>query len=98
MPRPLFTGYLFVTIETHWHGAHYCPGVRRLVMNGERPARVPDQVIAELMAREVDGMIMLPEPPPRLRRGIAVKITAGPFRGHLGLVAGMRPRERRDVP
>ena len=85
VPRPLFTGYMFVLIEVQWHGAHYCPGINHLVMNGERPARVPDRVIEELRSRERNGVIELPEPPPRLRPGARVRVTGGPFRGHWGL-------------
>jgi transcriptional antiterminator RfaH len=34
-------------------------------------------------------------PPPRgLKAGDRVRVTQGPFAGHLGLYAGMRPRER----
>ena len=39
--RPLFPGYLFLAIELQWHAARTAPGVARLVMDGERPARVP---------------------------------------------------------
>ena len=91
---PLFPGYTFIFITLQWSAAHYAPGVVRLVMNGGQPARVPDQVIAELKGREVDGIVRLPEPPPRLRVGAHVRVTGGPFQGHLGLVAGMAPRER----
>ena len=97
VPCPLFRGYLFVLIEARWHEAHYCPGVSRLLMNGERPAPIPDQVIAELRAREIDGVVKLPEPPPRLCKGGKVRIATGPFRGHLGLIAGLSPRERVTV-
>ena len=90
----LFPGYIFVVIELQWSAARYCPGVIRLVMDGERPARVPDRVVEELRGRERNGVIELPEPPPRLRPGGRIRVTGGPFRGHLGLVAGMVARER----
>ena len=51
----LFPGYLFVCIQLQWHAARYCPGVVRLVMDGERPAKVPDQIIDELKGREKEG-------------------------------------------
>ena len=44
--------------------------------------------------REKNGVVALPEPPPRLRSGGRVRVTGGPFRGHIGLVAGMAARER----
>jgi len=37
-------------------------GVRRLVMDGEQPARVPDAVIAEIRSRERDGLVDLSKP------------------------------------
>ena len=92
--RPLFPGYLFITIELQWHAARTTPGVTRLVMDGIVPARVPDRVIEELRGRERNGVIELPGPPRRLRPGGRVRVTGGPFRGHVGLVAGMSPRER----
>ena len=49
----LFPGYLFVFIELQWHEVRRCPGVTRLVMDGDRPAQVPDRVIA---AYGPDGM------------------------------------------
>ena len=44
----LFPGYCFVLVVSAWWSARWSPGVRRLVMDGERPAVVPDQVIAEI--------------------------------------------------
>ena len=90
----LFPGYLFVVIETQWHAIRRTPYVVRLIMHGDQPARVPDQIIDELRGREKNGVIALPEPPPRLRAGARVKVVHGPFAGHLGLCAGMAPRER----
>ena len=94
MTPALFPGYLFVTIELQWSAARYCPGVTRLVMDGDRPAKVPDRIIAALKEREVDGFVKLPKPPPRLRQGGRVRVTGGPFRGHMGLVANVAPRDR----
>jgi len=52
---PLFPGYLFTRIELQWRGVRECPGVIKLVMSGEEPSRVPDEVIAEIRARERNG-------------------------------------------
>jgi transcriptional antiterminator RfaH len=92
----LFVSYVFVAIELQWHRARWAPGVVRLVMDGLQPARVPDQVITELRRRERKGAIELPKPR-GLQAGDQVKILRGPFGGHLGLYAGMKPRERIDV-
>ena len=90
----LFPGYVFVLVELQWYTIRRTPYVVRLIMNGDQPARVPDRIIDELRGRERNGVITLPEPPPRLRAGARVKVTHGPFAGHSGLVAGMSPRER----
>jgi transcriptional antiterminator RfaH len=61
-PAALFPGYAFVLIELQWHAARWSPGVLRLVLDGDRPAKVPDQVIAELKGRERGGLVELPTP------------------------------------
>ncbi|MBR0732413.1 hypothetical protein JQ595_27045 [Bradyrhizobium japonicum] len=90
----LFPGYLFVLIELQWTPARWAPGIAHLVMDGIAPARVPDALVASLKAREVSGLIELPPPPPRFRRGDHVLIKRGPFTGKVGLFAGMRPHDR----
>ena len=93
---PLFPGYAFVLIELQWHAARWTAGVIRLVMDGAVPARVPDAVIDDIRAREVRGLIELPQPP-RVRPGDAVRILRGPFEGKLAIYAGMKPRARVEV-
>jgi transcription antitermination factor NusG len=94
--RPLFPGYCFVLIIAQWWSARWSPGVIRIVLDGAVPARVPDQVIDAIRRREVRGVVELPKPP-GLQTGDRVKILHGPFGGHLGLYAGMKPHERIDV-
>jgi transcriptional antiterminator RfaH len=90
---PLFPRYAFVWIELQWHAARWCPGVIRLVLDGDKPAKVPDTVIDDLKRRERNGLIELP-PPPGLQRSDRVRIVRGAFAGQLALFDGMRPRER----
>jgi transcriptional antiterminator RfaH len=92
----LFPGYLFVLIELQWHRARWSPGVVRLIMDGAGPAVVPAAVIDGLKAREVGGLIELPKPP-RLKPGDRVRVLHGPLAGHVGLYAGMKPRQRVEV-
>jgi transcriptional antiterminator RfaH len=89
---PLFPGYVFVLIQLQWHAARWCPGVRRLVMDGLQPAKVPDAVIEEIRARERKGAIELPRRLPK--PGDRVRLLAGPFQGHLAIYAGMSGSER----
>ncbi len=89
----LFPGYCFVAIALQWHAVRWTPGVVRLVLDGARPARVPDKVIDDLRRRERNGLIELP-PPPGFRHGDRVRIRSGPFAGQLAIFEGMRPHER----
>jgi transcription antitermination factor NusG len=93
----LFVGYCFIVIELQWHAARWSPGVLGLIMDGVRPARVPDHVIAELRGREKDGCVELPTAGPQFKAGDAVRIKSGTFVGLNALVAGMRPRERVEL-
>ena len=93
---PLFPSYLFVRIVNGWWSARWCPHVIRLVAAGDGPAHVADAIVDELKGRERGGLIDLPKPP-GLRAGDRVRILSGPFAGHLGLYAGMKPRERVEV-
>jgi transcriptional antiterminator RfaH len=93
--RPLlFPAYGFITIENGWHTARWSIGVCALLMNGDRPAVVPDAIIAQIRAREGrDGLIQL-APAPRFQPGAPVRVVAGPMTGLAGLYAGQRPHER----
>jgi len=90
---PLFVGYCFLTIEAQWHAARWSVGVIGLIMDGIKPARVADSVIAEIRARERGGLIELPRRE-EFRMGEAVRVRGGPFSGQLGLYQGQRPHER----
>ena len=95
--RPLFPAYVFVLVVDHFWSAMRAPGVVRLIMDGARPARVPDGVVDDLRRREqTDGLIRLPKPPkPRgLQRGDRVLIREGPFADRVAVYAGMSGSQR----
>ena len=92
----MFPGYAFVLIALQWHAARWCPGVAGLIMAGDGPARVPDDMIAEIRAREVAGLVELPKPP-ALKRGDQVRVTHGVFGGHLALYVGQTAHQRVEV-
>jgi transcriptional antiterminator RfaH len=60
------------------------------------PLPSPTEVIADLKGRETGGLIDLPKPP-KFRPGDRLRVIHGPFAGHVGLYAGMKPRERVEV-
>jgi hypothetical protein len=63
------------------------------VLDGDRPARVPDKVITDLKGRERDGLLELP-PPSNFKHGDTVRITRGIFTRQLALFEGQRSHER----
>jgi transcription antitermination factor NusG len=65
----------------------------KLILAGERPAKVPMNVIDDLKARERNGYVVLPKVR-GLQRGDQVKILAGPFAAHLAIYDGMKGSER----
>src|SRR5215469_17929199 len=89
----LFPGYTFVLIVSRWWDARWSAGVRRLVMDGELPAKVPDDVIAEIRSRERNGLVELPKPR-GLAPGTRVRVLQGPLQEQIGLLAALRPHER----
>ena len=93
---PLFPAYAFIVIEQQWHSARWSIGVTALIMDGVAPARVPDQVIDEIRRREICGAVELPKAP-SMKIGERVRVLGGPFQGHFGLYAGMKPHERVEV-
>jgi transcriptional antiterminator RfaH len=93
---PLFPAYGFIMIAQQWHSARWSIGVTAIIMDGEAPAKVPDQVIDEIRRREVRGAVELPKLP-GMKAGDRVRVLGGPFQGQLGLYAGMRPHARVEV-
>jgi transcription antitermination factor NusG len=90
-PPPLFPGYLFLWVVYGWWNARWAAGVRRLVMDGLVPARVPDRVIAEIRSRERGGLIELPKL--RLEPGMRVKVLQGPLQDQIGLLGRLFPAQ-----
>jgi transcriptional antiterminator RfaH len=94
---PLFWGYCFFVVEDgQWYTARWAIGICGVIMDGTKPARVPDSVIAEIKGRERNGLVKLPRRE-ELKPGDRVRVTQGAFAGHLGLYADMRPKERVEV-
>ena len=93
VPRALFPTYAFIAIADQWWAASRTPGSFGWSWMGW-PARVPDHIIETLRSQERDGVITLPEKPPRLRKGDRVRVTGGAFKGLAGLYARQAPQER----
>jgi transcriptional antiterminator RfaH len=95
--RPLFPRYLFARISTRWFFLNNTFGVSNVVLLGDQPAVVPDDVIAEIKGREVQGLVVLPNASGTLIHGQAVVVNAGPFTGMSGVYQGMASGDRERV-
>ena len=95
--RPLFPRYLFLAIDLEaqgWRVINGTRGVGQLVRHGERPAPVPIGVIESLRARaDRYGTVPL-EALATFEPGCALRVTAGPFAGHIGRYEAMTADER----
>jgi transcriptional antiterminator RfaH len=89
----LFPAYLFVRIAESFYEVRWTDGVIRLLMAGEQPARLADEVIMDIRKREVGGYVKLPKRN-ILKKGDKLQITNGSFAGHIGVCDGMGSRER----
>ena len=95
--RPLFPSYAFIVLQNgRWWDVRWSVGVAAVIMAGDEPARLSDQIVDEIRGRERNGAVELPRRD-GFKVGDPVRVTAGPFVGHLGLYAGMKPRERVEI-
>src|SRR3954447_18860266 len=94
---PLFPGYVLVRIVVRWYPVRWTPGVLRVLMDGERPARLADQVVIDLKSREVRGFFKMPRDPKLPLKGDKVRVLTGTFAGHVGLYEGMSGAARERV-
>jgi transcriptional antiterminator RfaH len=97
---PLFPRYLFVAVDLstqRWRSIQSTIGVSRLVCNGDRPAAVPPQVIADISAQEDDAGLVRIDTRPRFVRGDKVRILYGAFQASLGIFEGMADEERVSI-
>lgn len=89
VPRPLFPNYLFVAFDIardRWRSIHSTVGVNRLVMAGEEPVPVPDDVVEEIRRREdAQGYVVLGLPA-GVKIGSPVRLIDGIFADARGIL------------
>ncbi|MGE3147534.1 MAG: transcription termination/antitermination protein NusG [Pseudorhodoplanes sp.] len=87
--RPLFPRYLFVGLDMardRWRTIQSTFGVSQMVLAGDSPVAVPDEVIAEIRAREnEDGYVKLGLPP-GVGPGSAIRLIEGIFADSRGVI------------
>ncbi len=94
---PVFPGYLFVRPGDDWPKLRNTYGIIDIIMQGDRPAYVPKEVLKYLRSREdKDGVFVLPRQR-KPQEGEQVEIKFGPFKNHLGVYNGLSPEGRSRV-
>jgi transcriptional antiterminator RfaH len=92
----LFPGYLFVRIVERWYPVASTVGVVRLLMSGDRPARLSEKIVEGIRKRQVGGFVKLPSPP-KLKKGQQVRVIRGSFEGQIAVYEGMTSKDRERV-
>lgn len=93
---PLFPRYLFVDIIDRWHNILGTIGINGLLMNGEKPANLKNQVIDHIRAQEnSDGVIDLRRE--HFKKGQKLRVLKGWARDQIVIYAGMDAHYREVV-
>ena len=92
---PVFPGYVFVSFDIE---GGYCRkisstnGITQLVSFGNKPAKVPFDIVNQLMLRcDSDGKML---PPKLLKHGDQVRIFSGPFANFIATIDNITPDRR----
>jgi transcription antitermination factor NusG len=93
----LFPTYVFVRVVDRWYPILWTAHVVRLLMAGDKPACLKDEIMANIRKREVGGFVKLPIPQTQLKAGQKVRIVSGSFAGQIGLYQGQTGRDRERV-
>jgi transcription antitermination factor NusG len=91
--EPLFPTYLFVQLQSQWYAARWTPHVIRLLMAGDRPAQLSENIVTDIHSRERRGFVQLR----RLTRGQRVRIVRGSFEGKIAIYHGQVGKDRQRV-
>jgi transcription antitermination factor NusG len=85
--KPFFPGYgfLFFDFPSQYQLVKYTRGVKRVVGNREGPIPLPETVIQEIKAREVDGLIELEKHGEQPKVGDEIEVAEGPLKGLRGI-------------
>lgn len=95
--RPLFPGYIFVAFNPargHWRAINATQGITRLVSFGTVPARVPLELVSQLILRCDAGGKLLPIEAQTLAPGDRVRLRTGPFTDFVAEVDRIAPDRR----
>ena len=85
--RPFFPGYGFLIFDfpSQYQMVKYTRGVKRVVGNREGPIPIPGEIIQELRAREVGGLIEFEKHGVEPRVGDEIEVAEGALKGLRGV-------------
>lgn len=93
--KPLFPGYMFVTIDVErdpWHKINSTLGVARLICDNSVPKLLPPGIVASLISRcDIFGKLL---PPKTLRRGDTVAVLSGALANFIATVEEIESERR----
>src|SRR5262245_49913841 len=92
----LFPTYIMVHVTDRFYPILWLPHVIRLLMSGDKPAKLKDEIVTHIRKREVGGFVKLPRPQP-LKPGQRIRIVNGAFQGQIGLYQGQTGANRERV-
>ena len=98
MFQPVFPGYLFVRFDANshtWRSLNSTFGVLHLLTNNEVPVPVPVGLVEGLIQMTQENGCM--DMGAVLSAGQAVKLMCGPFKGVVGMLAGVDRHKRAKV-
>lgn len=95
--KPFFPSYEFIYFEypTQYQLVRYTRGVKRIVGTREGPIPIPEQVIQEIKAREVNGLIELYKYGAEPEVGDEIEVAEGPLKGLKGIFKKELPEKER---
>jgi transcription antitermination factor NusG len=90
----LFPAYLFIRAEQRFYTVLWTPGVVRLLMTGDRPSCLVEDIVNNIRKQEKGGFVKPPSTAKILEKGQNIRVTSGSFLGHIGIYDGMNSKDR----
>ncbi len=97
---PLFPRYVFVNFDssnTQWRAINGTRGVISLITCGANPAKVHDEIIPSIKARQNESGLINAEQLGLFTVGKTVHITNGPFQGHTATLNTLTGDQRGEL-
>ena len=93
---PLFPGYVFVEMDpetTPWSPINGTFGVRRLICENGKPAKLPEGFVEDLRKALAENGIASPDQP-WFKPGRRVRLLSGPFADYVGTLLKLTAKDR----